>query len=123
MNRRPGPEDATTSRHTLLPPAPRVSQVDADELDEGLVGMLAEKVERSMGILRVSLDYPSLFLNYGQRGSRARQLIDLERPRHRSQAGNQPDPEIGDLPAIILRPPVYGLGKPRCTITEPQTHT
>lgn len=53
MDARPGPEDATTSRHVLLPPAPRVSQVDADELDEGLVGMLAEKVERSMGNIRV----------------------------------------------------------------------
>jgi peroxin-2 len=58
MGSRPGPEDATTSRlarHPRSPAAPRVSQVDAEELDEGLVGMLAEKVERSLGLLRVSL--------------------------------------------------------------------
>lgn len=36
-----------------LPRAPRVSQIDADELDEGLVSMLGEKVERSMGNFRV----------------------------------------------------------------------
>lgn len=55
MDPRPGPEDASTS---CLPPAPRVSQVDADELDEGLVGMLAEKVERSIGNFRVSQRMP-----------------------------------------------------------------
>ena len=32
----------------VLPAAPRVSQIDADSLDEGLVHMLAEKVERSL---------------------------------------------------------------------------
>ncbi|CAD6572738.1 MAG: peroxisome assembly protein (Peroxin-2) [Tremellales sp. Tagirdzhanova-0007] len=40
-----------------LAQAPRVSQVDADELDEGLVSMLGEKIERSIGNFRaISLD-------------------------------------------------------------------
>ena len=54
---RPGPEDATTSRHahrsSYLSAALKVSQIDAGELDEGLVHMLGERVEKAMGNFKV----------------------------------------------------------------------
>jgi peroxin-2 len=47
---------ASSSRVTLdLPKAPKVSQVDADELDEGLSQMLSERVERAVGNFKVCL--------------------------------------------------------------------
>jgi peroxin-2 len=47
--------EATSSRVTLdHPRAPKVAQVDADELDEGLVHMLGERVERAVGNFKVS---------------------------------------------------------------------
>jgi hypothetical protein len=42
--------EASSSR---LPLAPKVSQVDADELDEGLAQMLGERVERAVGNFKV----------------------------------------------------------------------
>ena len=51
-----GPNAAASSSRTAqssLPKPPRVSQIDSDELDEGLVSMLGEKVERSLGNFRV----------------------------------------------------------------------
>lgn len=47
----PGPSTMASRR---LPIPPKVSQVDADDLDEALVGMLGERIERSLGNLRVS---------------------------------------------------------------------
>jgi peroxin-2 len=47
---------ASSSRVTLdQPRAPKVSQVDADELDEGLSQMLGERVERAVGNFKVCL--------------------------------------------------------------------
>jgi peroxin-2 len=46
--------EASSSRVTLNHPrAPKVAQVDADELDEGLVQMLGERVERAAGNFKV----------------------------------------------------------------------
>lgn len=46
--------EASSSRVTLdHPRAPKVAQVDADELDEGLVQMLGERVERAAGNFKV----------------------------------------------------------------------
>jgi hypothetical protein len=45
---------AGSSRTQSYPSAPRVSQVDADELDEGLVSMLGEKVGQALGNFKVS---------------------------------------------------------------------
>jgi hypothetical protein len=42
--------EASSSR---IPLAPKVAQVDADELDEGLVQMLGERVERAVGNFKV----------------------------------------------------------------------
>jgi len=42
--------EASSSR---LPLAPKVAQVDADELDEGLVQMLGERVEKAVGNFKV----------------------------------------------------------------------
>jgi peroxin-2 len=42
--------EASSSR---LPLAPKVTQVDADELDDGLVQMLGERVERAVGNFKV----------------------------------------------------------------------
>jgi len=47
----PGPS-TLASRRLSIPP--KVSQIDADDLDEALVGMLGERIERSLGNLRVS---------------------------------------------------------------------
>jgi peroxin-2 len=44
--------EASSSRIQL---APKVAQVDADELDEGLVQMLGERVERAVGNFKVTL--------------------------------------------------------------------
>lgn len=46
---------AGSSRTQSYPSAPRVSQVDSDELDEGLVSMLGEKVGQALGNFKVSL--------------------------------------------------------------------
>ena len=43
--------EASSSRHAS---APRVSQVDAEELDNALVGMLGEKIGRALSNFRVS---------------------------------------------------------------------
>ena len=51
---RPGPEDAEPSS-VPLDVTSKVSQIDADDLDESLVGMLSEKVERALGNFTVSL--------------------------------------------------------------------
>ncbi|ORY34007.1 Pex12 amino terminal region-domain-containing protein [Naematelia encephala] len=48
--------EASSSRNRL-PSAPRVSQVDADELDEGLVSMLGERVEKALGNFQSSLGH------------------------------------------------------------------
>jgi hypothetical protein len=45
---------AGPSRAQRYPSAPRVSQIDADELDEGLVSMLGEKVGQALGNFKVS---------------------------------------------------------------------
>lgn len=46
--------EASSSRVTLnYPRAPKVAQVDADELDEGLAQMLGERVERAAGNFKV----------------------------------------------------------------------
>ncbi|RSH87381.1 peroxisome assembly protein (Peroxin-2) [Saitozyma podzolica] len=45
---------AGSSRTQSYPSAPRVSQVDADELDEGLVSMLGEKVGQALGNFKSS---------------------------------------------------------------------
>ena len=63
MDRRPGPDDATSSRRPLgrtqyVPSAPKVSQIDAGELDEGLVHMLGERLERAVANFRVCLPFP-----------------------------------------------------------------
>jgi peroxin-2 len=42
--------EASSSR---IPLAPKVAQVDADELDEGLVQMLGERVEKAVGNFKV----------------------------------------------------------------------
>jgi len=42
--------EASSSR---LPLPPKVSQVDADELDEGLAQMLGERVEKAVGNFKV----------------------------------------------------------------------
>jgi hypothetical protein len=47
-------EASTFSGGRYLPSAPLVSQVDADELDEGLVSMLGEKIGQALGNFRVS---------------------------------------------------------------------
>lgn len=47
--------EASSSRVTLDHlRAPKVNQVDADELDEGLAQMLGERVERSLANFKVS---------------------------------------------------------------------
>lgn len=40
-----------------LPIPPKVSQIDADDLDEALVGMLGERIGRSLGNLRVGVGH------------------------------------------------------------------
>ena len=46
--------EASSSRLTLDDVrAPKVAQVDADELDEGLVQMLGERLEKAVGNLKV----------------------------------------------------------------------
>lgn len=47
------------TRAAALPPAPRVCQVDADELDEGLVSMLGERVDRAISNFRASITSPA----------------------------------------------------------------
>ena len=42
--------EASSSR---IPLAPKVAQVDAEELDEGLVQMLGERVEKAVGNFKV----------------------------------------------------------------------
>lgn len=59
MSSRDGTAEAESSSMALsrvvaLPPAPRVCQVDADELDEGLVSMLGERVDRAIINFRAS---------------------------------------------------------------------
>lgn len=54
MNDRPGPAEASSSRHPMrnsphVASAPKISQIDAGELDEGLVHMLGERLERAVG--------------------------------------------------------------------------
>jgi hypothetical protein len=51
--------EASSSRVTLDHlRAPKVAQVDADELDEGLAHMLGERVERAVGNFKVSSILP-----------------------------------------------------------------
>jgi hypothetical protein len=50
--------EATSSRVTLDHlRAPKVNQVDAEELDEGLAHMLGERVERSLSNFKVSTSF------------------------------------------------------------------
>jgi peroxin-2 len=50
--------EASSSRVTLNHPrAPKVAQVDADELDEGLVQLLGERVERAVGNFKVCFSF------------------------------------------------------------------
>ena len=51
----PGPSTMSAGLDVPLPFAPRVSQVDADDLDESLVSMLSERVTRSLGNFNVRL--------------------------------------------------------------------
>jgi peroxin-2 len=55
-----------------LPVPPKVSQIDADDLDEALVGMLGERIERSLGNLRVGL---RLDADYGSDTDRIGQSV------------------------------------------------
>lgn len=48
----PGPS-TMESRGLAVPP--KVSQIDSDDLDEALVSMLGERVQRSLANFRVSL--------------------------------------------------------------------
>ena len=60
---RTGPQDAGPSRlrdlqtHQTIPfpLVPKVSQIDAENLDESLVGLLSEKVETALGNFSVGL--------------------------------------------------------------------
>lgn len=48
----PGP---STMENRTLAQAPRVSQVDADDLDESLVSMLSERLQKSLGNFKVGV--------------------------------------------------------------------
>jgi len=54
--------EASSSR---LPHPPKVSQVDADELDEGLAQMLGERVEKAVGNFKVNPSVPLFFVAVG----------------------------------------------------------
>ncbi|ORX36661.1 Pex12 amino terminal region-domain-containing protein [Kockovaella imperatae] len=58
MSDRPGPADAgPPSVPFRRPLVPKVSQVDAEALDESLVDMLSERVERSLGTITSNLSF------------------------------------------------------------------
>jgi peroxin-2 len=58
--------EAGPSRQPQQPRALRVSQVDADDLDDGLVSMLGEKVERALSNFRVSRGLTLLIQGFNQ---------------------------------------------------------
>ena len=100
----PNPDDGPFSAKNVgsnLAQAPRVSQVDADELDEGLVSMLGEKVERSMGNFRVSVNsYLIVLLS-----SLAMFTTCSESSHVGPQARDNLRAQFRDIPIWDLRPP------------------
>ena len=57
---RPGSDDAGPSNWQAIPAVPRVSQVDAEDLDAALVGMLSERLEKSLGTITVRYAFSDL---------------------------------------------------------------
>ena len=85
----PGPSTMASRR---LPIPPKQSQVDAEDLDDALVGMLGERVEKSLANFRVSdlLRHENMDLMEG--GNKLR-----------LQAGAELDAQAGHLPVWRLR--------------------